>query len=182
VNPLAALAVTCPRCHARSGEPCQSTGGGNYAQVPTHQTRLGRIAGFTTEQSHAAAALVREVGRNWYGQADRFAGFETVASPIHATTAKPPTPKGVRLSEAQAEEIERAAERGGELYASTAHFHGDAHHRQTVQALEAKGIVRFVRLSEDGYDRVYELTQFGWQVYQQHRLIIRRLPDPQAVA
>ncbi|MET0417285.1 MAG: hypothetical protein ABW022_14835 [Actinoplanes sp.] len=29
----------------------------------------------------------------------------------------------------------------------------------------------------DGYDRHMKLTEFGWQVYHQHRLVIRRLDD-----
>lgn len=178
----AARTVTCPRCNAQPGEPCKSTGGGNYAQVPTHKPRFTRVAGFTPQQVGAAVALLREVGQRWWGQSTRFAAFEAAATPIPAGAGKQPTPKGVRLSEAQAQEIERAAHNGGKTSASTAHFHGDHQHRQTIRALAAKGILTEGELSTDGYDRKYTLTDFGWDVYRQHRLILRRMSDAEITA
>lgn len=182
VHPLAALSVVCPRCHAGGGEPCKSTGGGNYTTVPTHKARLTRVTGLTAAQAGAAVDMVREVGSRWWGQAARFAEFEAIAAPLHTTPSRQASPTGVRLSVPQATAVEQAAKSGGELGASAAHFHGDANRRQTAQALETKGIIVYDRLSDDGYDRIYRLTPYGWQVYRQHRLIIRRMSDAEVDA
>ncbi len=48
--------------------------------------------------------------------------------------------------------------------------------RQTVNALERKGIVELGAVTGDGYARHVTLTAYGWLVHQQHRLIIRRTP------
>jgi hypothetical protein len=96
-----------------------------------------------------------------------------------ATTTKQPTPKGVRLTEKQAELIELAVQyddgHPGIMYCPTGHLSGDHEARQTILALEAKGIV--VQVEHNGSDRMMRLTPFGWQVYWQHRLIIRRLDE-----
>lgn len=180
--PWAVQSVACPKCEARPGEDCKSTGGGNYQTVSPHQARRARIANWTAEQLADAQALVKAQGRTmwWNLPADYYAATELAAAPI-VREEKLATPKGVRLSEIQAERIEQAAEhRQGRGSVSTAHFHGDHQDRQTMNALEAKGIFRFVGLTADGYDRRMELTAFGWQVYRQHRLIIRRMADADA--
>lgn len=185
---LAPQSVSCPKCHARPGRSCTSTGGGNYAEVAFHRARRDRIAGWTTDQLVDAHDLV--VGnRPGYGRwagldipAGTYTATEAAAAPVVEKATKPVTPKGVRLSEAQAEEIERFVHSGGFGHVSTAHFHGEAQHRQTVNALEAKGILRFVELTEDHYDRLMALTPFGWQVYRQHRLIIHRLSEAEVDA
>lgn len=176
---VAAKAVTCPRCKARPGHRCTSTGGGNFAYVPVHAVRRRRVEAWTNERAQSAAGLVRQLERlPWSGwpitAVDALAAFEAAAEPVEAKPAGTSTPKGARLSEAQAERIEWAAQAGGRYTVSTAHFHGDAADRQSVQALEGKGILAEVGRTSDGYDRVLELTEFGWQVYRQHRLIIRR--------
>jgi hypothetical protein len=173
---LAALAVTCPRCKARPGSPCQSTGGGNPAEVVTHRARERRVEGFTEAQTKTAQALIKQARSASYqgyrvDLSAKFAVFESVAAPVKAD--KPVTPKGVRLSELQAEEIEGFAYRGGKGTASTAHFHGDHQHRQTINALVAKGILAECSYVNHGYSREYTLTGFGWQVYLNHRLIFR---------
>lgn len=177
----AVYAVSCPRCRAPAGSYCRSTGGGNFAHVATHRARGQRIAGWSDGQlvefAALAAAQSSQLARLWPDLPDGYyAASEAAAAPVPAP-AKRPTPKGVRLSDTQAEEIERAAHSGsGGISASTAHFHGDAQHRQTVNALVAKGILREDGLTDDGYERWYWLTPFGWQVYRHHRLVIRRLP------
>lgn len=179
----AVYAVRCPKCPALAGSYCRSTGGGNFAYVVTHKAREARIAGWSDQQLVEFAALVEaqpgQIARLWPDLPDGYyAASEAAAAPIPAKPAKQPTPKGVRLSEVQAEEIERAAHSGsGGVSASTAHFHGDAQHRLTVNALVAKGILREDGLTDDGYERWYWLTSFGWRVYREHRLVIRRLSD-----
>lgn len=181
----AACAVACPHCHAEPGRPCQSTGGGNGRAVVTHRARERRVEGFTAAQVAEAEALlaqVRHLPWPYEGMAERFAAFEAAATPVPAKDTRQSTPRGVRLSEAQAERIEAAAEFGGRYEVSLAHFHGDAADRQSVNALEAKGILREAARPSHGYWRVMKLTAFGWQVYRQHRLIIRRLPDQDVAA
>lgn len=175
---LAPEAVACPTCQVAGGEPCQSTGGGNCALVPTHQARRARVAGWSQEQQVAAGLAVWQArprnGQPGVRPAGVFEALESAAAQVPERKARPMTPRGVRLSEAQAEEIERLAAADGQGSVSTVHFHGDAQHRQTVQALERKGIATVGEVSPDGYERAVEMTEFGWQVYQQHRLIIRR--------
>lgn len=170
--------VTCPRCEARPGQECQSTGGGNGGPVSTHAVRFERIAAWSPGQMFAASDLVKAQGRTWWAHlpVGYYAATEAAAAPIVVKT-RTATPKGVRLSEAQAERIEWAAQSEGRYDVSTAHFHGDAADRQSVNALEEKGILRFVETIDHGYSRRLELTAFGWQVYRQHRLVIRNLPD-----
>lgn len=174
---LADTAVICPKCNAGFGRSCESTGGGNGGPVATHKARRDRTAHWTEEQRHQFGQLVWRHRRDlWEAPADMVAEAEAAAKPIPAKTTKQPTPKGVRLSENQAEEIERAAANGGKTAAPTGHFHGDAADRQTVLSLHAKGILAKGELFDHGYHRRYTLTDFGWQVYRQHRLIIRRRP------
>ena len=176
----ASNAVACPKCKARPGDTCWSTGGGNTAPVATHKSRRIRVAGWSKELANragwAARRYQRRNGEQWPG--DAFDEFEAAAAPPVVKPAKPLSPTGVRLSEKQAEEIEGYVMCGGYGCVSTAHFHGDAQHRQTVNALEAKGIVEQVG-DADCYERQMRLTVFGWAVYNQHRLIIKRLTDEQ---
>lgn len=171
--------VVCPKCKAHPGEECQSTGGGNPQAVAIHKARWDRVAHWTPEQRLTFGTLVIQQGGTWWARlpAGYYAQAEAAAKPVAERPAKQPTPKGVRLSESQAERIEWAAEAGGRYTVSTTHFHGDAADRQSVQALETKGIFGLVGEQHQGLERVYELTEFGWQVYRQHRLIIRRLPE-----
>lgn len=170
---LAAQAVTCPKCKAGFGRECQSTGGGYGGPVPTHKARNDRIANWSDDERRKYGELARaNHNRPWGAPADLVAEAEAAAKPIPAPKAKPASPKGVRLSELQAEEIERFAFRGGKGTASTAHFHGDHQHRQTVNALRDKGIIAEGGLVDHGYEVEYTLTAFGWQVYLNHRLII----------
>lgn len=172
----AVYAVACAaHCKAAAGDQCHSTGGGNPQLVPPHARRWLRLAGWDVAKLSAAQDLVLAQGRKpwWHMPDGYYTQTEGWASPI-TEARRAFTAKGVRLSETQAEEIERAAANVGVLHVSTAHFHGDAAHRQTVNSLEAKGILRHVGNTSDGYDRRMELTSFGWQVYRQHRLILHR--------
>lgn len=181
-HPYAVQAVACPKCKSRPGQGCESTGGGNRAAAMTHQPRYARIAAWTVDQLTHADALVRKQGRTWWAHlpAGYYTETEAWAAPI-VDKPKTVTPKGVRLSEVQAEEIERAALCGGRIGVSTAHFHGDAQHRQTTNALEAKGILHDTGVTTPGgWERVLELTDFGWDVYEQHRLIIHPSSGPVA--
>ncbi len=183
--PRAALAVRCPKCRQPGGHPCESTGGGNRQYVPTHKARLDRVAGWTNAVQGHAEVLVKAVGHYGYGNASVFACFESAAKPIPVKGSKPATPKGVRLSEKQAELIELAVQyddgHPGIMYCPVGHLSGDHEARQTVQALEAKGIVEQVDTTRE-YERLMRLTPFGWQVYRQHRLIIRRLSEAEVDA
>lgn len=173
----AAWSVRCPKCRQPGGMPCTSTGGGNAIAVPTHKARTDRIAGWTNAIQEHAAMLARTVGHHGYAREDLFAAFELAARPIPVKGIKRPTPKGVRLSEAQAEHIEWAVHHDpvGVLYCPTGHLSGDHETRQSILALEAKGVVE--ESAHDGTERTMRLTPFGWQVYRQHRLIIRRLDE-----
>jgi hypothetical protein len=182
--PRAALAVRCPKCRQPGGSPCESTGGGNRQYVPTHKARLDRVKGWTNAVLEHAEVLVKAVGHYGYGTASLFAMFEQAAKPIPVRGSKPATPKGVQLSDAQAEYIEWAVQRAeepGVLYCPTGHLSGDHGTRQSILALEAKGIVVQDGTTEDN-DRLMRLTPFGWQVYRQHRLIIRRLSEAEVDA
>ncbi|MFB6392552.1 hypothetical protein [Polymorphospora lycopeni] len=180
---MAPQAVRCPKCKAGFATYCQSTGGGYGGSVPTHKVRQDRIAAWSDDQRHKYGDLARRYMRApWEAPADQVAEAEAAAAPIVVKSAPKVTPKGVRLSELQAERIEWAAAAGGETSASTAHFHGDHQERQTVLSLVAKGILAEGALGSRGYDRQYTLTEFGWQVYFQHRLIIRHISDEQAKA
>lgn len=183
---MADQAVKCPKCKSVFGYVCESTGGGNRSSVPTHKARTARINGWTGEQRQHFGDLVLRAQRArsaaWTGNIpgdppavrDQWAAeAEAAAAPIPAAKPKPASPKGVRLYELQAEEIEGFAFRGGKGTASTAHFHGDHQHRQTIIALRDKGILAEGAVSGDGYSREYTLTPFGWQVYLNHRLIMR---------
>ncbi|GIM88768.1 zinc finger domain-containing protein [Paractinoplanes toevensis] len=175
----AALAVRCPKCQSPGGMSCTSTGGGNRATVVTHKARFDRIAGWTNAVQEHAVLLVKAVGHHGWGRSDLFACFEAAAAPIPVKAEKAPTPKGVRLSEKQSEYIEIAVHYDpvGVLSCPTSHLHGEHEIRQSILALEAKGIIEWTGYSDDGYSRNARLTSFGWQVYRQHRLIIRRLDE-----
>ncbi|MER7331795.1 MULTISPECIES: hypothetical protein [unclassified Micromonospora] len=171
---LADQAVKCPKCGSGFGAECQSTGGGNYATVFTHKARRDRTAHWTDQQRQQYGELVwRQRCLPWEAPADHVAEAEATAKPIPAKAQKPVTPKGVRLSEQQAERIEIAAAHGGKTLGPLGHFSGDAAWRQTVLSLVAKGILAEGEVVDHGYSREYTLTDFGWQVYANHRLIIR---------
>ncbi len=176
---LAARSVRCPFCPAFPGERCSSTGGGNYATVPVHQQRVDRLEGWSAQQMTVAVELVHAQGTRPVHllPAGYYDVTEAAAKPIPVRSAKTLTPRGVRLSERQAEAIELAAQSDGTYYVSTAHFHGDAARRQVANAVVERGIFREVGLTSGGYDRVLELTWFGWQVYRLNARIIRRLDD-----
>ena len=179
----AVFSVSCPKCKASAGSYCRSTGGGNFAHVVTHKARLERIAGWSDRQLVEFAALAEArrdtLARLWPDLPDGYyAKSEAAAAPDVAKPTKQPTPKGVRLSEVQAERIEHAAEVGRRTWSSTTHLDGEAAERQTVLSLVAKGILTEGALYGEFNDqREHRLTPFGWQVYRKHRLIIRRLSD-----
>lgn len=172
---MAEQAVTCPKCNAGFARDCQSTGGGNPATVATHKARRNRVAHWTDEQRHQYGELARAYHRN---PSDAPAGqvqeAEAAAAPIPTKTAKQPTPKSVRLTEVQAERIEVTASSGGITWVPTTHLSGDAANRQCANALAAKGIIEATGEQTRYYEAEYRLTDFGWQVYLNHRLIIRR--------
>lgn len=87
-------------------------------------------------------------------------------------------PRKHRLTDAQAQRIELAAQ-FGQLYAADQHaaLGGDAAERVCADALERAGLVAQVGTGDDGCERIFELTAEGWRTYWHHRLVIRRLPD-----
>ncbi|MCG5464165.1 hypothetical protein MED01_002330 [Micromonospora sp. MED01] len=171
---MAAASVICPKCKAGFGRECQSTGGGNGGPVPTHKARTGRTADWSEDQRHKYGEVVRANHRQpWNAPADLVAEAEAAAKPIPTPNAKPVTPKGVRLSALQAEEIERFAYNAGKGSTSTGHLSGEHQYRQTIHALRDKGILAEGGHVNHGYEREYTLTAFGWQVYLNHRLIFR---------
>lgn len=172
-------AVKCPKCNAGFGVGCQSTGGGNGGPVWLHKVRRARVAHWTDEQRRKFAAQVvlyrHAETRPAPEVVDQIAAeAEAAATPLPTPKPMRTNPRAVRLSENQAEEIERFACCGGKAVVSTAHFHGDHQHRQTINALRDRGVLTEGGLINHGYDREYTLTAFGWQVYLNHRLIIRR--------
>lgn len=84
-----------------------------------------------------------------------------------------------RLTEAQAERVEIAAQHG-HLYAPGQHaqFGGDAAERAVADALERHGLVEQVSADEYG-ERTLRLTAAGWRAYWHDRKVIRRLPEDQ---
>jgi hypothetical protein len=172
----APLAVACPRCKALPAHECESSGGGNRAYVATHKARITRVDCWPDEFAAEAGRLVRSVLRASYEAraAVDWSRFEVAATPI--TVPAPLSPVTVRLSAKQAHHIELAAQ-DGLVYSPTSHFHGDARRRQSINALEQKGIVEFAGMTPDGYDRLLRLTAFGWQVYRLHPQIVRRLDE-----
>ncbi len=92
--------------------------------------------------------------------------------------AEPPSkPRTHRLSDAQAQRVEWAAERGV-YYAPDrwATLRGDAAERACADALERAGLVVQFDTSPDG-ERMFRLTDEGWKVYHTHRLVIRRFDE-----
>lgn len=84
-------------------------------------------------------------------------------------------PKLGRLTDAQAQRIEWAAE-AGQVYASHhATEYGDRAQITCVEKLAEKGLL--VLVGDDGTERTFALTVAGWKVYREHRLVIRRLSD-----
>lgn len=86
----------------------------------------------------------------------------------------PKAPKLGRLSDAQAQRIEAAAEAGYVAAPRWAPF--DVHDRANITCVEkltAKGLM--VLVEETSERRRYVLTVAGWKVYREHRLVIRRL-------
>lgn len=95
-----------------------------------------------------------------------------------ATTA---TQRRRRLSDAQAQRIEWAAETGKytapDQYAT---LRGEAKERTIADALERHGYIRQLDgergATPDGY-RVFELTEAGWAAYHSDPMVIQRLPN-----
>src|SRR5690349_13165832 len=105
-NFWAALTVSCPKCKVTPGASCESTGGGNRMFVATHKARIARIAGWTNRLMDRAEQAYRGAGINRAAMPEIFAEFEAAATPIPTKVDRPVTPKGVRLSEKQAETVE----------------------------------------------------------------------------
>jgi hypothetical protein len=85
--------------------------------------------------------------------------------------------RALRLSDAQAQRIEWAAERGvyyaPDQYAT---LRGEAAERACADALERAGLVEQFDTSPDD-ERMFRLTTEGWKVYHTHRLVIRRFDE-----
>jgi hypothetical protein len=84
-----------------------------------------------------------------------------------------------RLSDAQAQRIEWAAE-NGVFYApgQWANLRGDATKRACADALERARLVEQVGWTDAG-ERIFRLTEAGWGAYHESPLVIRRVPDEQ---
>ncbi len=82
-----------------------------------------------------------------------------------------------RLSDAQAQRIEWAAEQGVfEAPDQYATLRGDATKRACADALERAGLI--VQVGTTEYDwRIFALTVDGWKAYHESPLVIRRVPD-----
>ena len=172
-------AVTCPLCQAKPGTFCQSTGGGNGGEAPTHAARRKRVQGwdqvFAGQASEAARHVVRA---SWELRASvDFSRFEAAATPIPVKVDKPVTPRRLKITHKQAQTIEWYAEHGGSWWAPTSHFHGDHSRRQTIHSLEGKNVLARGDMTGDG-ERLMSLTAFGWAVYRDNWMINRKLtPD-----
>lgn len=80
-----------------------------------------------------------------------------------------------RLTDAQAQRIERAAEHGTVWAPHRANFGGERAQITVVETLAGHGILALV--GDDGHERTFALTVEGWRVYRTHRLVIRRLSE-----
>lgn len=90
-----------------------------------------------------------------------------------------PAKRTHRLSDAQAQRIEWAAQDGRYLAPwQYAQFRGEAAERKVADALEHHGYIKQTGTTLDGY-RVFELTEAGWAAYHNDPRVIRRLPDDQ---
>jgi hypothetical protein len=88
-----------------------------------------------------------------------------------------PAHRRPRLTDAQAQRIEWAAESGTYHAAGQyATLGGDATERACADALERHGYIEQYDPSDSG-ERKFRLTAEGWRTYWHHRLVIRRLPD-----
>lgn len=99
---------------------------------------------------------------------------------INAAAGRQPAKRGTfRLSDAQAERLEWAAEAGvfyaPDQYAAHA---GDAARRAVADALVRAGLVEETGPQQCG-ERALRLTAEGWRVWCTHRLVIRRFPEGQ---
>lgn len=94
-----------------------------------------------------------------------------------AGTAPKAKPRRHRLTDAQAQRIETAAEHG-RIFAADQYgtLRGDAAERAVADALLRAGLVEQVRVLDSG-ERELRLTAEGWRTYWHHRLPIRRLPE-----
>ncbi len=82
-----------------------------------------------------------------------------------------------RLTDAQAERIEWAAEQGTfEAPGQYATLRGDAKRRACADALERVGLVAQVGETNYGW-RIFELTEAGWKAYHESPLVIRRFDE-----
>ena len=93
--------------------------------------------------------------------------------------AKAAKPRRHRLTEAQAQRIEIAAEHG-QFYAAGqyAQFGGDAAERAVADALLRHGLVEQASVDQYG-ERTLVLTEAGWRAYHEDPKVIRRVPDEQ---
>lgn len=95
---------------------------------------------------------------------------------------KPAKPRKHRLTEAQAERIEWAAQHGRYYAAGQYAQHGgDAAERAVADALERHGLIAETVRADDG-ERRFELTAAGWRAYWHDPKVIRRLPEDQHAA
>lgn len=90
---------------------------------------------------------------------------------------KQPKARKHRLTDAQAQRIEIAAEYG-QFYAAGqyANFGGDATERAVADALLRNGLVEQASADEYG-ERKLVLTEAGWRAYWHDPKVIRRVPD-----
>lgn len=106
-----------------------------------------------------------------------YAALHSVRVKAAAGTPSKVKPRRHRLTDAQAQRIETAAEHG-RIFAADQYgtLRGDAADRACADALLRAGLVEQARVLDSG-ERELRLTADGWRAYWHHRLVIRRLPE-----
>jgi hypothetical protein len=133
-----------------------------YLSVPCPMPRCGKPPGWACTTPNGWATLHKARIRAALGQ-----------------TPAAPKPRKHRLTEAQAQRVEWAAEHG-RIYAADqyATLGGDAAERACADALLRHGLVTQVDTTRSG-ERVLKLTADGWRAYHHDPKVIRRVPDDQ---
>jgi hypothetical protein len=103
------------------------------------------------------------------------AAHQSRADRAYGRPARPRRPG--RLTDRQAQWLEVAAETDDHrLYAAGqyGYLDGDAHDRQTADAMERAGLIEQIGVGPDCHERIFDLTDAGWSTYWTHSLVIHR--------
>lgn len=149
-----------------------------YAAGVTYSHRRAHILTFVCPRPRCPARVGKDclTPNGWLVAG----GFHKERCDLAYGRTKPAKARRHRLTDAQAQRIEVAAETDGTItVAGTyANYSGDAADRAAGDALLNAGLMEQVAVDDYGY-RTLRLTDEGWRTYWHNRLVIRRLPDQQ---